>query len=56
MAKINYKNFKAAFPYICNVCGCLLWEYREVCEGCGQIGFVRDINKKDYKKWQNSKK
>lgn len=47
---IDWKLFKRTYPYICDECGYLHWDYRTICEGCGSKNTLRKISKKDWKK------
>lgn len=52
MPKIDWKLWSKSYPYICDECEYKLWEYKEICEGCGAMLSVRKTTKDDYKKWK----
>lgn len=47
--KLDWKLFKASYPYICDKCGYLHWKLDNTCEGCGASNTIRKITKKDWK-------
>ena len=52
MVKVSWNLWKESYPFICNRCGGLLWEYREICEKCGIENSIRKTRKNDYKEWK----
>lgn len=46
---ISWDLWKKTYPYICDKCNFLSWEYRKLCEGCGDINSMRKTKKNDYK-------
>ena len=51
MGKISFNLFKQSFGFKCEKCGSLIYEKREICESCGEKGFIRESTKKDYKEY-----
>lgn len=47
--KMTWRDFRAAYDFICNSCGYYLWEKKKICEQCGSKNTIRHIRKKDYK-------
>ncbi|MFW9773029.1 MAG: hypothetical protein ACFFBY_11545 [Promethearchaeota archaeon] len=47
--KLNWKQFKKTYPFICVNCGEISNTEREYCEKCGLSNF-RAVKKEDYEK------
>ncbi len=48
MAKIDYRLWKQAFPFICIKCDSVMNMKRQYCEFCGKENCLRPTTKSDY--------
>jgi len=50
--KVKWSYFRDVNKFICIKCDGLMWEFREICERCGEKNTLRKITKYDFKKWK----